>query len=110
VVVFGQHTLFTEGIAARLGQRADQVDLIVVDSRQVDALAQAIAAQPEVVLMEAGDERLDRPCPWNELLDGAPQARILRLDPDQARIRVVTSEHRTIEDPADLINMVLAPL
>jgi DNA-binding NarL/FixJ family response regulator len=110
VVVLGKPSLFTEGIAARLGQHADQVELVVVDSREADAMARAIAARPAVVLVEANDEHVDRPCPLGDLLEAVPAVRLIRLDPSEDRIRVVTSEQRTVNDPIDLINVVLTPL
>ena len=109
-MVLGRHSLFTEGIAARLGQHADQVELVVVDSRDADAISRAIAARPAVVLVEANDEHVDRRCPLGDLLEAVPQVRLIRLDPSQDRIRVVTSEQRMVNDPIDLINAVLTPL
>jgi hypothetical protein len=102
--------LFTQGIATRLGQHADQIELTVVDSRDADALARAMATRPEVVLFEARDVNVERPCPLRELIDAAPLVRLIRLDPSQDRVRVVTSEQRMVSEPIDLIGMVLAPV
>ena len=109
VVVLTAPSLFTEGIATRLREHSDRIELEVVDSRNADALAKAIAAGPAVVLLEARDRNIERSCPLVDLLAAAPSVKIIRLDPSRDEIQVVTSEQRTVSDPMDLIGMVLPP-
>ena len=109
VVVLTAPSLFTEGIATRLSEHADQIELEVVDSRNAEALAKAIAARPAVVLLEARDSNAASPCLLEDLLGAVPSVKIIRLDPSRDQIQVVTSEQRTVSDPIDLIGMVLPP-
>jgi DNA-binding NarL/FixJ family response regulator len=107
VVVLKAPTLFTEGIAARLGQHPEEIELAVVDSRDADALAKTIASRPEVVLFEAHDENLERSCPLVDLLEAVPTVKVIRLDSSQDRVQIVTSEQRSVNEPIDLIDMLL---
>lgn len=100
-------SLLTEGVATRLGQHLDQVELQVVDSREADALARTIAANPEVVLFEARDGNVESPCPLVDLLAAAPVVRLIRLDPSEDQVQLLTSERRTVAEPMDLISLVL---
>jgi DNA-binding NarL/FixJ family response regulator len=109
VVVLTAPSLFTEGIATRLREHTDRIELEVVDSRNDDALATAIAARPEVVLLEACDRNADTHCPLDDLLAAVPSVKVIRLDPSRDQIQVVTSEQRTVRDPMDLIGIVLPP-
>ena len=108
VVVLATPSLFTEGIARRLGEHADQIELMVVDSREADAMARTMAARPTVILFEARDGNVEHPCPLGQLLETTPMVRLIRLDPSQDQIQVVTSEQRTVREPIDLISTVLA--
>jgi DNA-binding NarL/FixJ family response regulator len=109
VVVLTAHSMFTEGIATRLGQFLDQIDLQVVDSREEGCLAEIREAQPAVVVLEANDENIDRFCSLDEILAVAPEVKVIRLDRDLDQIHVVTSEIRNVDQPGDFIGMLLPP-
>lgn len=109
VVVLTAHSMFTEGVATRLRQYLDQIDLFVVDSREPDCLTKVKEAEPAVVLLEANDENTERFCPLGEILEARPDVRVIRLDPDLDQIHVVTSEVRTVNKPTDLITMLVPP-
>jgi hypothetical protein len=101
--------MFTEGIATRLGQYLDRIDVQVIDSRGPNCLTKVGEAHPAVIVVEANDENLDMLCPLDQLLGAAPEVKIIRLDPDLDQIHVVTGELKTLQRPGDLINMLLPP-
>lgn len=109
VVVLVSSSLLTEGVATRLGQHLDQIELHVVDSREPDAVARTLAARPEVILFEAHDGNVEAPCPLVDLLEAAPLVRVVRLDPGQDQVRLLTSQQQRVGEPMDLVHMVLAP-
>jgi len=109
VVVLTAHSMFTEGIATRLGQYLDRIDLKVVDSRDPACLKHIREAHPSVIVLETNDENVDRHCPLSEILADAPEVKVIRLDPDLDRIHVVTSELRIVHAPTDFISLVLPP-
>ena len=109
VVVLTSHSMFTEGIATRLGQHLDRIDLELVDSRHSDCLQRIRESQPSVIVLEADDENIERFCPLGQILAAAPEVKIIRLDPDLDRIHVVTSELRSVNEPTDLISILLPP-
>jgi DNA-binding NarL/FixJ family response regulator len=106
VLVLTAHSLFTEGVANRLGQESERIDLEVVDSRDADAIARVLEDAPSVVLFEAHDDTVERASPLVELL-GSREVKVIRLDPGRDEVQVLTSERRSLEDPKDLIEMVL---
>jgi hypothetical protein len=101
--------MFTEGIATRLGQHLDRIDLELVDSRDSSCLAKIREARPAVIVLEVNDENVERFCPLSEILAATPEVKVFRLDPDFDRIHVVTGELRSVNEPADLISMLLPP-
>ena len=106
VLVFTAHSLFSEGVANRLGQESERIDLEVVDSRDTDALNRVLEDAPEVVLFEARDQNVECSSPLVELL-GTRSVKVIRLDPSRDEVQVVTSVRRHLKEPKDLIGMVL---
>lgn len=109
-MVLTAHSMFTEGVATRLRQHLDQIDLFVVDSGEPDCLTKVKQARPTVILLEANDENTERFCPLGEILEAGPDVRVIRLDPDLDRIHVVTSQVHTVNAPTDLISMLIPPV
>lgn len=109
VVVLTAHSMFTEGIATRLGQYLDRIDLQVVDTRDPGCLKHIREAHPSVIVLEANDENVERYCSLSEILANAPEVKVIRLDPDLDQIHVVTSELKTVHEPTELIGMLLPP-
>lgn len=106
VVILSSHSLFAEGVASRLRQHGRHVDLQHVDVRQPDALMSVIDAHPSVVILDATDPNVDRQCPLGVMFQSLPSLRIIRLDPQQDRVQVVTSEQRLAGEVRDLVDLI----
>lgn len=105
VVILSGRSLFTEGLASRLRQLAEQFIVHQIDSRQADALDRVIAAQPSTVILDVTDEDFDRS--WiGAMVDALPSVKIIRVDPEQQNIQVVTSERRQAGDVSHLIDLI----
>jgi DNA-binding NarL/FixJ family response regulator len=109
VVILSGHTLFTEGVAARLRRHEDWLDLHMVDAHRGDALQQVVSARPATVILDADDPQVSRHCSLSELFQALPQVRVVRLDPEANRIQLLTSEQRQAVDIADLIDVIQPP-
>lgn len=106
VVILSGRSLFAEGVASRLRQHGDHIDLHNVDYREPDALAQVVAIQPSTIILDATDPDVDQQCPLGAVLDALPSLKVLRLDPAQNLIQVVTSEQRQAAEVNDLISLI----
>ena len=106
VVICSSRSLFGEGIASRLRQHLGAHELQIVDARQTDALARVIAARPSAVILDATDEEVARRCPLSDLLSALPSLTVIRLDPQQKQVQVVTSEQRAANEASDLIDIL----
>jgi hypothetical protein len=106
IVILSSGSVFVESIASRLRQQLAASKFQTIDSRQADALQQVIAAQPALVIAEAADNRLEQVCPLNSLLAALPKLTVIRLDAQQERMQVVTSEHRPSSGMNGLIAVI----
>jgi hypothetical protein len=106
IVILSSRSLFAEGVATRLRQYLGEHALALVDARQPDALQAVIAAEPEAVILDAGDDEVTRLAPLGVLLSALPALRILRLDAQRDEIQVVTSQRHEARQARDLIDIL----
>ncbi len=106
VVVLSTQSLFAEGIANRLQQHLRQVEFKIVDPRQPDTMAQIIAIQPSIVFLDVTDLEAVRYCSLSKLLLSLPKLKVIRLNPQQGQIQVVTSEQHRVTEVRDLVDVI----
>ncbi len=104
-----QHSLFVEGVASRLRQHLSEGEVQTLDARQPQCLERLIAAQPSTVILDATDHELEALCPLGTLLDALPWLQVIRLDPRQEHIQVVSSEQRAVTGVQDLVSVLRRP-
>ncbi|HLF27628.1 MAG TPA: hypothetical protein VJG32_14935 [Anaerolineae bacterium] len=106
VVILSGGSLFAQGVASRLQQHTDHIDLHRVDCQEPGALEQIIAVQPAVVILDATDPRIDQACPLTKLLQALPSLKVIRLDSQQDHVQIVTSQQRQAAEVRDLIQLI----
>ena len=109
VVILSGHSLFTQGIASRLRQHSERLEIQIIDPHHADVSEQVVAAQPSAVIIDASDPDAEMYCSIGELLVALPSLKIIRLDPQQPQVQVVTSEQRTAGEVRDLIDLIEPP-
>ncbi len=106
VVILSGYSLFAEGIASSLRRKAEELEIRVLNPRQPNVLEGITELQPAVVILDTTDEAIRENCPVTGLLEAAPHARIIHLDPQRDRVQIVTGEERTAGNIADLIEVI----
>jgi len=70
-------------------------------------MAQIVNARPTVVLLDGSDPEVTRLFSLSKLLRSFPWLnKVIRLDPQQGQIQVVTSEQRPVVEVRDLIEAI----
>jgi hypothetical protein len=105
-VVLTGRTLFAEGVAARLRQHEDRLELIVVDTWDDMAQRRVIEARPETLILDATDTDVSRRVSLTTVLQALPGLRVVRLDPERNQVQVVTSEQHPAQDIEALIDVI----
>jgi hypothetical protein len=106
IVVLSTQTLFAEGLVAKLRQNAEKYQLRSLDAQLPDVMAQLAAYQPSLVLLDATDVSVCDRHLLDDLLTALPALTIVRLDPQQGQLQVVTSQQRTITRMADMVAVI----
>lgn len=106
VVILSSHLLFAEAIAGRLHQHLEQITHKIVDPRQPDAMTELVAARPAIVILDVTDTEVNQLCSLSQLLLSLPGGKVIRLDPQQEQIQVVTSKQQPVVEVRDLIEVI----
>ncbi len=106
IVVLSSRTLFAEGIVANLRQNLAAHELRTLDANLPDVMEQLAAHQPGIVILDAADEGVNDRCLLNGLVSDLPGLTLIRLDPHQGRLQLVTSQQRAIARISDLVAVI----
>jgi DNA-binding NarL/FixJ family response regulator len=106
VVVISDRSLFAEGVASRLMQFRDRVDVRLVDPGDENYLEQVAKLQPTAVIIDARDVQVTQCCLLCDLLLSLPTITILRLSADHQDIQVVTSVQQQFDTVRDLMHII----
>jgi hypothetical protein len=104
-IVSGQ-SLYAEGLASKLSNHLDKVDLQLIDANTQDVLEILRTSMPSVVILDDSDPDIDNLCPIANMLIHLPGLTVVRLDPREMRVNVVTSQERSIQRIDDLVNFI----
>lgn len=106
IVILSGHSLFAEGIARRLRQYLQLVDLQILDPRRADVMTQISAVRPSILILDVTDSKVAQHCPLGRLLFSFPEITVICLDPQQNQIQVVTGEKRKVDEVRDLAEVI----
>ncbi len=106
LIILSNHTLFAEGVASRLRQYPERVDVSFVDPQQADYLEQIKKKYPSAVIMDATDTDSSQCCLLCDLLSALENVTIVRLDVQQKDIRVITSMQHRFNEVRDILDII----
>jgi DNA-binding NarL/FixJ family response regulator len=106
VVILSSQSLFAEGIASRLLQYLQLVELEIIAPWHLDAMSRIIAARPSVVILDDTAPGIAQYCSLDKLLRLLPKLKVILLDLQQEQIQVVDSEQCLATGLSDLAKMI----
>ncbi len=109
LIILSNHSLFTEGVASRLRQYPEHVDLRFVNPQQADYIEQISLIRPAAVIMDAADKDTTQCCVLCDLLTALEDVTIIRLDVQQKDIRVIKSMQKQFDEVRDILDIIATP-
>lgn len=103
VVILSAHSLFVEGVASRLRQYPQRVDVQFVDPQQPDYIAQLKKIRPAAIVVHAADTDTNQNRLLCDLLMALSNVTIIRLEAQDKETQIVTSTQQTITEVRDII-------
>ena len=106
LVILSNHSLFAEGVASRLLQYPERVDVRFVDPQQADYLEQIKENRPCAVIIDAADADRSQCCLLCDLLMALANVTIIRLEVQRQDIQIVTSQQHPLTDVRDILDII----
>jgi DNA-binding NarL/FixJ family response regulator len=109
VIILTGQSLFAEGVASRLRQYPQEVDVRVLDPNDPNALDLVSQHISATVIMDANDSEAMQLCPLSRLMFANPEIKVVRLDSQRNTIQVVSSEQHQAGKIHDLLGIIQQP-
>jgi DNA-binding NarL/FixJ family response regulator len=106
VIILTTHSLFAEGVACRLKNFSERVQITVVDPRQPDVIDHIMKTEPEALILDVHDAQADHVCSMITNLSKLSRLKIIRLDAQHDQIQVITSRKFLAGEVQDLIDII----
>ena len=106
MVILSGKSLFAEGIASRLRQFPQRVDVSILDPLEGDPISRVGRDHPAAVIIDGSEPKTDTYCSLCELLFNNPGLKVIRLDPEQSVVQIVTSAQLKASDVRDLVELI----
>jgi len=106
IVILSSHSLFTDGVASRLREYPQRIDVRFVDPQQPDYIEQINAIQPAAIVIDAANGENPQCCPLCNLLVSFSNLTIFYLEAQQNDIQIVTSVRHSLNEIRDLIDII----
>ncbi len=106
LIILSNHSLFAEGVASRLRQYPERVDVRFVDPQQADYLEQIKEIRPSAVIVDAADTDRTQCCLLCDLLMALVNVTLIRLEVQHKDIQIVTSSQYPLTEVRDILDII----
>ena len=106
IVILSSHSLFAEGVASRLRQYPQRVNVQFVDPQQPDYIDQIKTIRPAAVVVDAADTDNSQCCLLCDLLIASLNVTIIRLKVHRKDVQIIASAQRPFNEVKDIIDLL----
>lgn len=108
VLILAHHSLLSGGIASTLSEYKNVFNVRLIDYDCINFPEVVQTEAPAIIILDAGDADVCKKTPVTQLLDWAPQAKIIRVDLSSDRIRIFSSVELQVTHAVDLVGLIQA--
>ena len=106
VFILAHHSLLSGGIASTLSEYGSVLNVRLINSESLDLPEIVQTEAPAIIILDAGDSDICKKTPVTQLLEWAPNAKIIRLDLSSDRIRIFSSIELQVTHAVDLVGLI----
>jgi DNA-binding NarL/FixJ family response regulator len=106
VFILAHHSLLSGGIASTLSEYKSVLNVKLIDTETINVSEIVQTEAPAIIILDAGDSDICKKIPVVQLLEWAPNAKIIRLDLSSDRIRIFSSIELQITHAVDLVGLI----
>jgi DNA-binding NarL/FixJ family response regulator len=106
VLILAHHSLLSGGIASTLSEYRNVFNVRLIDYECINFPEIVQTEAPAIIILDAGDTDVCQKNPVTQLLEWAPQAKIIRVDLSSDRIRIFSSIELQVTHAVDLVGLI----
>ena len=106
VVILSSHSLYTEGVASRLREYPQDVDVRFVDPQQQGYIERVRSIQPAAIVINALDSNNSLNCLLCDLLISFSTVMIILIGSQLGDIQIITSRQHPLNQVRELIEII----
>jgi DNA-binding NarL/FixJ family response regulator len=107
VLILAHHSLLSGGIASTLSEYGNVFNVRLIDCDSIKNCSEIVQTEsPAIIILDAGDSDVSQKTPVTQLLEWAPNAKIIRLDLSSDRIRIFSSIELQVTHAVDLVGLI----
>jgi DNA-binding NarL/FixJ family response regulator len=106
VLILAHHSLLSGGIASTLKEYRNIFNVRLIDIDSINFPETIQTESPAIIILDAGDSDVLKMTPVTQLMEWAPNAKIIRLDLSSDRIRIFSSVEFQITHAVDLVSLM----
>ncbi len=106
ILILTHSSLLSGGLASKLTEYKEFLAVHTLDLCQGDGLNILKRERPEVIILEASDVNACQKYTIVQLLEAAPDAKVIRLDLSSDSVKVFSSTERRVEGANDLVGLI----
>jgi DNA-binding NarL/FixJ family response regulator len=106
VLILAHHSLLSGGIASTLREYQAVFNVRLIDSDSINFPEIVQSESPAIIILDAGDSDILQKTPVTQLMEWAPNAKIIRLDLSSDRIRIFSSIELQVTHAVDLVGLI----
>jgi DNA-binding NarL/FixJ family response regulator len=106
IVILTHYSLLAIGLASKLDEYRELMAVRTLDLDQKDYLSVLKKENPEVVILEASEADPSQQATIMQVLDAAPDAKVISLDLTSDSVKVFSSTERKLNGANDLVGLI----
>ncbi|HUH98199.1 MAG TPA: hypothetical protein VLZ89_12615 [Anaerolineales bacterium] len=106
IVILAHSSLLSSGIASKLTEYKELLAVQTLDIRGADYLSALKNELPEIIIVDAGDSNLSQETTIVQLLEAAPNAKVISLNLSNDLVKVFSRIERKVDGANDLVGLI----
>jgi DNA-binding NarL/FixJ family response regulator len=108
VALIAGQSLLLNGMASRLHNHAEQIDVELFDPNDESLIRQLQASPPSIIVMDAHDPELGNAPRLTDLFRLLPSVQVMMLTSERSDLHIISSRHIDIHDSEALFEQIMA--
>jgi hypothetical protein len=106
IIILTHSSLLSGGLASKLNEYKESLSVRTLDLSRADYLNILKNESPEIIILDSSDSNLSQKANIMQLLEAAPDAKVISLNLTNDLVKVFSSTERKVDSANDLVGLI----